>query len=316
MNPGSGLRSKMAQAKNYEKQAKTGAKRAKAAKSKTAKFDKALVLHHLLFMLFAALLTLVALIPLYPENVQYSIPKLIFIGLSAIFLLLGIYHNKRATKRFNWFDSDGTWPEFGILFSVGALVYLCMSMLLYFLYPLILGTNSYELTRAYSFLWPLSATALFIPHLYKVLASIALRMESKEYKLWFYPRNYKEKQPTWNRERKVVANLKFVKDPDIPVESEVQVTLPMEAEFGEMFYLWLQDFNNRRSPEDPIKELYSQANDVGWLFAIERKGFFGKLSPVKRIIDPELTVEQNGILNVGEEIENIVFHRVRKNAQG
>jgi len=286
-------RAKAKMAKNQvQKRAKYAQGVAKKAKGKTAKLDKVLVLHHLLFMGMALVASLALFIPLQWEGNTLPMPKLVFIGLVAYHILMGRWHIRRAERKIRWYNREDLWPESAVNMTVP----LFMALVIFLISLLVPATFTENRTlayaqhfSAYAGFMAMSTMGFFVPWFSEKVLESALSLQPKKYKLWFWPKDYKEKQPTWNRDLVVFADLTFIRDVDNPVLTEVKVKLPQEALFGEMIYLFIQDYNNNRSPEAPIKDLWSPDGDMGWLFYVP-----GKLGS-RDYIDPDLTVGENPI---------------------
>jgi hypothetical protein len=148
--------------------------------------------------------------------------------------------------------------------------------------------------------------SILIPFLLNACFEQALQIGEKEYKYWEYPENFIEQQPTWNRERVVFSNLNFRRKQNENFVTTIKVKLPKEANFGELIYLFMKDYNENRSPENPIDGLSRKQGTLGWFFKTDNKGIT-KVWKRKRLIDTDMTVEENGI----EEDGHIYFERIQ-----
>lgn len=303
MDPLGGVRSSMAQGKALTKGMKSKAKMAKGLKAKSAKLNKPVVKYILIFLLISIVLGLTVFVPIHGFE-GISRVKLTFVGMSLLTILLGTWHVKRMEEKIDWAHPYRLVPE--LLFTIGvALILLLGIFILFYFLPrlmpnLLLGREDFALTIG-------SASLLFIvPLLVDRLYKRAQLIESKQYRLWYYPKNYIEKQPTWSREKLVYANLIFNLKRTDDRHKRIEVRLPLEANFGEMIYLFINDFNENKQPDEPIRDLRIENDSMGWLFSVPKR--IWKLKVGKRYLDPELTVEENEI----EKQMDITFERTFK----
>ncbi len=303
-DPTAGIRSGYAESQGVKRTAKTKFSQGKALKAKTAKIDKAVVVHFLVFLLTGLILGLVVFIPLY-NTPSYSTLKIIFAVFFVLGLLLGNWHKNRMIRKIDWAKTANFFPKSLVALSAYLAIFSGI-LLMFLLLPMFLDNYASETTLSISLLLAASPVSIFIPFLLNETFNQALEIEPKKYKIWEYPQNYIEKQPTWNRERVIYSNLNFRRKENENFVTTIKVKLPKEANFGELIYLFMRDYNENRSPENPIGELTPQTGTVGWFFKTDNKGIT-KLTSQKRFIDTDLTVEANGI----EEDGHIYFERIQ-----
>src|SRR5690554_1830226 len=303
-DPTTGLRSGYAETQAVKRTGKAKFGRVKAIQSKAAKINKPVVMHFLLFLLIGILMGLAVFVPFY-HITSYSVLKSLFIAFFVIGILLGHWHKTRALKKIDWAESGKFFPR--LLLSLA--VYLAVFggiLLMFMVLPMLITSYVSETTFPISVLLAAGTVSILLPFLLNEAFDYATDIESKEYKLWEFPQNYIEKQPTWNRDRVVFSNLNFRRKENENFVTTIKVKLPKEANFGELIYLFIRDYNENRSPENPIVELLPQHGTLGWFFKIDNKGI-SKLWKKKVLIDTDLTVEQNGI----EEDGHIYFERIQ-----
>src|SRR5690554_3954032 len=291
-DPTRGIRSGYAESQGVKRTGKAKLGRAKAFQAKAAKVDKPVVMHFLLFLLIGILMGLAVFAPFF-NTATYSMLKSLFIAFFGIGLLLGHWHNSRAAKKIDWATSGKFFPRLLLSLAVYLAVFggiLRMFMVL----PLLIPSYVSETNFSISALLAASTISILIPFLINETFDYATDIESKEYKIWEFPQNYIEKQPTWNRDRVVFSNLNFRRKENENFVTTIKVKLPKEANFGELIYLFMRDYNENRSPENPIGELLPQHGTIGWFFKTDNKGV-SKLWKRKVMIDTDLTVEENGI---------------------
>lgn len=303
-DPAAGIRSQYAASQGGKRTVKAKFGQVKAVQAKTAKVNKPVVMHFLLFLLIGVLMGTAVFIPFYTTT-SYSVLKTIFIAFFIIGLLLGHWHKTRMLKKIDWSPNSKFLPRFLLTLFVYLAVFSGI-LLMFLILPNVISDYVSETSFSISVLLAASTISILLPLLINEAFDYAAEIESKEYKYWEFPQNYIEKQPTWNRDRVIYSNLNFRRKENESLVTTIKVKLPKEANFGELIYLFMRDYNENRSPEDPIGELTSQYGTLGWFFKIDNKGM-SKLWKKKVHIDTDLTVEQNGI----EEDGHIYFERIQ-----
>ncbi|NND94062.1 MAG: hypothetical protein HKN45_04305 [Flavobacteriales bacterium] len=303
MDPLGGVRSSMAQGKALTKGVKSKVKMAKGLKAKSAKLNKPVVKYLLVFLLISIFLGLSVFVPLHGFE-GISRVRLTFVGMSLIAIILGSWHVRRMEDKIDWAHPFRLGPELLLTVGVALILFLGVFLIFYFLPRLMPNL----LIGRPDFAAIIGSSSLFfiVPVLVDRLFKHAQMIDPKQYRMWYYPKEYIEKQPTWSREKLVYANLIFNLKRTDDRHKRIEVRLPLEANFGEMIYLFINDFNENKQPDDPIKDLRSDNDSLGWLFSVPKS--IWKLKVGKRYLDPELTVEENEI----EKQMNITFERTYK----
>ncbi len=302
-DPSMQAKSNLAQAKAVQKNVKSKFARVKGAEKKTASFDKNVRKHLLIFLAMGLLLGCSVFVPFF-SHPGLPLAKISYASLGVIGLLLGIWSHKRAAKKIDWYEgvpfSSRFWLALGTFVAVylGMLIlYLCISLL----------TPLAELSIGMSFLLASAPLPLILPIFVEEAFDRATFIAPKAYELWMYPENYVEKQPSWNPERIVFANLHFKRDEQERSVTTVKVKLPKEAVLGELIYLFMRDYNENRSPDRPIRQLTFKEGVEGWMFKTNNKGFKA-IFKRKRLLDTNLSIEENRI----EKDQDLFFERVIK----
>lgn len=304
-NPTSKFRSEYAQGQAVKKNLKSKVSQGKAVKAKAAKLNKAVVVHLLIFLGMGALLGISVLIPFYSVP-EYSLLSFTFVAVALLSLLFGFWHIARANKKIDWFDEGKFSGKF--LLTIGVAFVLCLGIvLIYNLVPLIFSRFQGNVNFSISVIIGAATITSTIPFLFSRTFEAAMAIEPKEYALWEYPENYIEKQPTWNRDRIIFANLHFRRKEHENFVTTIKVKLPKEAIFGELIVLFLRDYNENRSPDNPIIGLSKRDGVEGWLFSTDNKGITSLIKK-RKLIDTEKTVEENGI----QEDGHVYFERILK----
>lgn len=308
-DPTRGIRSGLAESQAIKRTSKSKFRQVKGIQTKAAKVNKSVVMHFLLFLLIGVLMGLAVFAPFY-KNSSYSVLKILFISFFVIGLLIGHWHKTRMLKKIDWSPNSKFFPRFLLTLAVYLSVFSGI-LLIFMVLPMLLSNivNVSETNFSISALLAASTVSILIPVLINEAFDYATEIESKEFKYWEFPQNYIEKQPTWNRDRVIFSNLNFRRKENENFVTTIKVKLPKEANFGELIYLFMRDYNENRSPENPIGELTPQYGTLGWFFKKDNTGIT-KLWKKKILVDTDLTVEENGIAEDG----HIYFERIQNQA--
>lgn len=302
MDPLGGIRSQAAQAKGVQRNVKGQIKMAKAAQAKAAKLDRKLVLHILLFLLLGVVVGTLSLIPFFGEQ-NGATPKLVFGGSTLLCVLLGVLHEGWLARRA---EGDRSFlPE--LLVSLITMIFTGAGIWLGHRFLPLLGGDK-EGQSAFALIMAPAAIGLLIPHLLLLAFEAAARFGPRRYLLWFYPFDHREREPLWNKDRIVIANLHFRRTEHEPQVTTVNARLPMDAPLGDLIHLFMKDYNENRFPGNPIGDLGYSDGSLGWIFRTRRFLLPSKrrLPWSSRVLDPALSIAENGI---GRD-SDIFFHRV------
>ncbi|MBP6311696.1 MAG: hypothetical protein KA408_05460 [Flavobacteriales bacterium] len=321
MDPLGGIRSTAAQGQAMKKGLGSKVKQAKGTQAKMAKFNSGIVKHLLVFLLLGLLLGLTVFLPYYQFDAFFATPvadgtvpklnmvRVAFTSLSIIFLFIGILHLSRAEKKVDWFDRFRLGPELGFTIGLAFIAALGLFLmhrfghLLLFFLPTPPDAYFAPMASTFALLYASTAIWLVVPFLVRHLYQRAMLVEDKQYPLWYFPKNHKEKEPVW-AEPFVHLHMRFVPDRRQGSSKLIETKLPLQWNFGQGVYLFIEDYNEHRSPDAPIKELRHDDNSLGWLFSVPRK--IGGIKIGQRYLDPELSVQENRI----EENTEVHFSRI------
>lgn len=256
----------------------------KKAKKQSSKFGFAVVLYCLIFSVVLSLNTLWHFIPTLTAPSKYILALLISV-------LLGVIHLKKMYENIEWAQEDSYFKELGFTLLI-SLIGLGIT------YSLI----KYLIAPDYADVALIISIAYFgfsFPYLWAKAKRFAYLIPEKIHSFWEYPKHPIEPSSEWQRDKFVYANLIFTKSLEDQTESTVKVRLPLDAKFGELIYLFVEDYNERRNPEFPIMDLHNNEGSIKWYFKAKKR--FGMAA-----IDPEMTVAANKLKD--EQI--IYFGRV------
>ena len=305
MDPLGGVRSQAAQAKAMQRGVKGQLKMAKATQAKAAKLDRKMVLHMLLYILFGLVLGTMAFAEFFGKY-GVSVPKVVFLITALLCVPLGMLHERWLVRRAEGVRSPGA----ELLITFITMLFLGIGIFLgHLFFPAL--ARALDLSGGESgFAWilALSALGMLIPHLMLLAYEAAYAFEPRAYQLWFFPEDHREREPLWDKDRIVIANLHFKRKEHEPLVTTVNARLPMDASLGELIYLFVRDYNENRFPGSPIEEIGYSDGSLGWLFHTRRflLSKRRKLAFSTRVLDPALTVAENAI---GRDAD-IYFQRV------
>ena len=259
MDPLGGARSQVAQAKAVQRGVKGQLKMAKALQAKTAKVDRKLVLHMLLYIFLGLVLGSMAFFEFFGGH-EGSVPKMVFLSTALLCVPVGMLHEAWLSKRAEDVRSAG--PELLITFITMLFVGLGI-FLGHWLFPGIPGAGG---QAAFALILAFASLGMLVPHLVLLAYEAAFAFEPRHYQLWQFPVDHREREPIWDKDRIVIANLHFKRKEYEPLVTTVNARLPMDAGLGELVYLFVKDYNENRFPGSPIEELAYSDGSLGWLF--------------------------------------------------
>lgn len=294
--PGGGF----AQARGTASKGLSGASKAQAASKKLRAFGGKDALLLALFLVIGLVCgTLALLDPFAPAMLHVPRAMLFITGL--VSLLIGIWTSYWLAGLFA--DDRRFWPEFGLAL-LSAIVFGTGVLLGHLTLP-----GLFNMGSTY-FMWIVPATCVMVllPLLLQWAFHAAIVFEPRRYELWIFPKNYREQQHTWSRERIVIANFHFKRKEQEDIVTTVNVKLPEDAELGELVYLFIKDYNENRFPNTPITGLRLDDGSLGWLFRKPRYLLRKqrKWAIAQDMLDPKLTIAQNGITRDSD----IYFERI------
>ena len=214
MDPLGGVRSQVAQAKAVQRGVKGQLKMAKAAQSKAAKFDSKMVLHMLLYLLFGLVLGLGAFVEFFGKY-GVSVPKMVFLFTGLLCVPLGMLHEGWLVRR-----SEGVRaPGAELLITFITMLFLGLGLFLgHYFFPLLMDPVDQS---AFALILALSALGMLVPHLMLLAYEAAYAFEPRHYQLWHFPEDHREREPLWDKDRIVIANLHFKRKEHEPLVTTV-----------------------------------------------------------------------------------------------
>jgi len=203
---------------------------------------------------------------------------------SAIFLLFGIIHMSLVHKKYFATPSqDKTKVILGEIFFGLSIIFFTVvvfSSLQYFLqnksflfYPMLMSTISF-----------------FIPFLVINTFDAAYGIPPAAFKTWQYPLNEQIDLPDENpREKLYVIGFLIAKKTSDNKKTYFRAKAPESMTLGDLYYHFINDYNELQS-ETPIQYATDEFDAHEWWFRRKPKWYQSQ-----KILDPEITVRENGI---------------------
>ena len=233
------------------------------------------IIYGIIALIFFAAIALAA----YPSLIES--PVITFIIFQAYFLLLGICHLFFMKQNLKWAgDEKAIYLDlmFTLLLAVvGSTVFLLI-------YQWISKEGAGLIMGASIFFF-------IIPYLFYQTYRRAIAIPPKIVKEWFYPMDQEIDEPEDSKLRNLlVISFEFqkhVNDKDI---TNFRAKAPAEMEFGQLFYYFINDYNERHS-NSKVQIANAGGKPYGWVF-YKKPGW---KTLVTRYIDSEKTVVSNRI---------------------
>jgi len=260
---------------------------------------------HLLVLLLAALALGCSVFVGFFGRPELPISRYVFLATAAACVILGILHALWVADR--WRTNRNLYKELGLTLAAMAAV----AVGLFLMHGLVPAFFPGAAGGAAVFGWIMAATAVLLPLPWMLswCFDAAIGFQARRYRLWYYPKEMPEiVSDRWNPDRVILANLHFKRRPHERARTTMNVRLPLEAKLGDVVYLFIEEHNKVKSPNDPIQELRRDDGSLGWLFLSKRYLMPKQRSVVlsRRYLDPELTIAENRM----DRYADIFFERV------
>ncbi len=221
----------------------------------------------------------------------FHFPTMSFIILQAIFLIIGIMHLSYMTEYLGWAKHE---KSFGIkiLFTIIVALFGYMFFVVVFKW---MNKDGYH--------YILGGAALFfiIPLFVEHTFFKAVEMPPKIFTQWFYPINIEIQDPDDDKlKNMLVISFEFQKKINEPHFTNFRAKAPRDMEFGQLFYYFINDYNDRH-PNEKIEIADKNMESYGWIFYIKPRWY----SLSTKYISTEKTFYANRI----KENEVIVCRR-------
>jgi len=206
---------------------------------------------------------------------------LFYVIYQGYFLMLGILHLYCMAEYLKWTgNSKSLWAE--LLFT------LIIAML-----GSIGFIGVYRYVSPYGMEYYMTSSVIFfiIPWLVNQVYLNATSIPERIFKKWFYPVSEEIEEPDEDKLKNLLV-ISFVIQKTLANahETNFRAKAPVDMELGELFYYFINDYNERH-PQDKIEYVDSSGEPYGWIF-YEKPQFFGLRT---KYIDAGKTIFNNSI---------------------
>jgi hypothetical protein len=238
-------------------------------------YKRQTIVYGIVAVLLFALVALLA----YPSLINS--PMTSFIVFQACFLALGIAHILFTRINLAWVTENKALP-LNIIFTLlvgilGTIVFLMVHQWI--------NKDGMPLTMAASIIF------FLVPFLFFQTYRKAAAIPPKIVKEWYYPVGQEIDEPEDNKLKDpLVISFEFQKQISDKSSTNFRAKAPVNMEFGELFYYFINDYNERH-PNSKVQVTDVKGKAYGWVFykKSDWKTFFTKY------IDSEKTVRANHI---------------------
>jgi Type VI secretion system, TssN len=190
------------------------------------------------------------------EETFFYYPTRSFVGLQLLFVLLGILHLYFMPKYLLWSINE---KAFGlkVLYSIIVAVFGYMFFIVVFKWMNKDGYHYMAGSAALFFIIPIFVYQTFLK---------AVAMSPKIYTQWFYPINVEMQEPEEEKlKNMLVISFEFQKKITEQHFTNFRAKAPRDMEFGELFYYFINDYNDRH-PNSKIEVADQSMESYGWIF--------------------------------------------------
>ncbi len=203
---------------------------------------------------------------------------------SCIFLLFGIIHMAIVHKKYFYSTNEDNGK-----ILVGEIIF---GLSIIFFTIVVFSSLKYLLGGKSFLFYPMlmSCIAFFVPMLVMHAFEAAYTIPSAIFKTWCYPLNQQIDLPDENpREKLYVIGFEIAKKFTDTKKTYFRAKAPESMKFSELYYHFINDYNELQS-ETPIEYTHESYEPYEWWFRRKPKWY-----QAQRILDPEISVRENGI---------------------
>ena len=218
---------------------------------------KPTIFYLLVFMLVMSLFALVGL------DAVFKRPGFIYIIAQLLCIGAGILHLQVLPRVIKWAGGEKTfWLE--ALFTLVLCGFGYMAFVLVFK---LLNQDGYHFLMATCVIW-----VLIVQLVYETFRK-ALQIPVKVYKEWYYPLQTGIKDPDEEKmKHMLVISFQFQKKTTDSFFTNFRAKAPVDMEFGELFYFFINDYNERH-PNGKIQYTNEKGEPYGWFFCRKPKWY-------------------------------------------
>ncbi len=220
------------------------------AKGSFAPYRKATIIYLLVSILINGLVGLMG------WSALFSTPFATLVICQVIYFILGFLHIGWMHKFLKWSGTDKSlWFE--IIFTVVVTAFAFMAFVMVFGLFNREGYHYYLSTSVFFLL-----IAYFVYTTFLKATSIPLKIYAK----WFYPVHEEIDDPDEeDMKNMLVISFEFQKKKTDPHFTNFRAKAPVDMEFGQLFYYFINDYNERHA-QAKIEFINEQASPDGWVF--------------------------------------------------
>ncbi|MGJ7030464.1 TssN family type VI secretion system protein [Niabella hirudinis] len=248
-------------------------------------FTKPTVFYILLYAAGFAIIGLFSWFRFLESNTQQ------FLFFQFFFLWLGILHVYTLTTRLKWVNEKTCWAEVFLTLAILFIGGLCF-MMTYRLFR----KDDMDVTMV------TSGVIFFIPLIVYYTYRQAVAIPFKILKQWQYPAHMEIAEVDEKKLRNLlVISFEFYKKGTDKHFTNFRAKAPVDMEFGELFYYFINDYNERH-PGSSIVYINDKGESSGWIFFKKPRWY----TLFTKYIDPERTI----FINKVKENDIIICSRV------
>ncbi|SMD44134.1 hypothetical protein SAMN00777080_2749 [Aquiflexum balticum DSM 16537] len=238
-------------------------------------FMKATLIYLLLGFMLCSLIAVLAIWTHLKDQ------QLFLIIFQIYFLVLGIAH-------VNWIDTYLKWAgkEKSILLEFLFSVLLAISGSIGFvLVHRIFGGNGLEIQMAGSIIW------FIVPWFVKRSFYNAMEIPERIFKLWHYRVSEDIEEPDESKLKNLLlVSFLIQKKMGDKLQTHFRAKAPLDMDFGQLFYYFINDYNERH-PHEKIEFLDDSGEPFGWIFYKKPEVY----SIQRNYLDAEKTIFNNSV---------------------
>lgn len=203
-----------------------------------------------------------------------------FILMQGLFLAFGIVNVWSMRRFLKWVDADSFWAE--MLLSLAITLLGCIFFIMTFR---VVNREGLEFAMA------TAGVCFLLPRIVYQTYLAALDIRPKILRQWHYPVHESVAEPDLGKLRNLlVISFEFQKKPTDKYFTNFRAKAPVDMEFGQLFYYFINDYNDRHA-NDTIRYVSESGAPSGWIFYKKPKWYH----LITRYIDADRTIFVNKI---------------------
>ncbi len=225
------------------------------ARGSFAPYRKATIIYLLVVVLISGITGLIGIRGVFPT------PAIALIICQLLFFLLGFVHIRQMHRYLKWSGTERSF-WFEAIFTLVVAIFAFMS------FTFVFGSVNRD-----GFQYYIASSSAFLLIAFMVyntfLASVNIPL--KVYSRWFYPVHEEVDDPDESKLKNLlVISFEFQKKNNDPHFTNFRAKAPADMEFGQLFYYFINDYNERH-PNAKIEYVNEQGAPYGWLFYKKKK---------------------------------------------